>query len=213
MENNERILCTICYLIEQVENNPFVKTKCNHVMCLKCVEIVVSHSHTNQRSISSWNDVLEQHPTQAKCPYCRAYFSFFDIQPLDPNIPCHFRKSEIPSMLRGTVYAVKNKIGYQSIHFPHLKGISKNNLPYIRMDHHEIKDIIQSSSPKKQPKKIRFEPGYSFHKKSNTFYGILKLNKVSFLDSSSHILCVNWFSFMFMDHNLEFFSRRELIIF
>ncbi len=191
IENNE-VMCCVCLMIPQQQEdekntNCMMKTKCNHVMCMECVDTIVSYSHSNQPSISSWNDILAFHPTQAKCPYCRAGFSIFDIQPLNPNTSCHFQKSEIPSMLSGSAYAVNKKLGYQSIHFPPLSGKKSNTLPYVRMDHPEAMDILQLSSFKNQPRKIHFEPGYSYHRKSNTFYGILKLNNVSSMKSLLHI--------------------------
>ena len=183
-------MCCVCLMTQQQQedekkSNFLIKTKCNHVMCQECVETIVSHSSLllKERRISTWEDLITQHPTQSKCPYCRSGFSIFDIQPLNHNVLNNddfIQKSEIPLMLNGSVYAIAKKIGYQSIHFPSLLDTNSSTLPYIRIDQDGIINaMLPLSQPKKQSKNIHFEPGYSFHKKSNTFYGILKLNNVS----------------------------------
>lgn len=227
---NDQEVCPVCLLDDVV----FVKGRCQHKVCLPCLERILSvpvQRSANRDSNSSVLPDEDSHldvPTRGRCPMCRCEICLFDLErdtrtaatsdgdpSTGPTLAIEKNHHILATDLKGRIY-VRNRsrgVGDHSLHFPsnseEEEGTksqgNKPLLPYI--DFSKVENL-KFANGDKIPEKKYFESDCHFHESTRTFHGRLKWG-----DSCGHRVSgsFEWEYAIAFSSDYQFISRGVLV--
>lgn len=218
--NNGHDVCPVCLLDDVV----FVKGKCDHCVCLPCMErILAAPIHRSrdwdQRAVPD-DDAHLDVPTRGRCPMCRSDVCLFDLVAVPTSDDSHAEPTFITTKnyeiiktdLKGRVYVQnRSQVGEQSLHFPSDEETAtesdvQKTLPYI--DFSGVKDLHFANGDPVPDRKI-FEPDCHFHAPTRTFHGRLKWGNTCDQRVSGGL---EWHYALAFSSDFQFVSRGVLTI-
>jgi hypothetical protein len=223
---NDQEVCPVCLL----DDVPFVKGRCQHNVCLPCLERILSVP-VQRRPRDDWNQSVLPHedahldiPTRGRCPMCRKEICLFDLEKdraddaaedsstTDVTLAIEKNHDILATDLKGRVYVRnRSRVGDHSLHFP--SGVEVEDattkqgggplLPYVDFSKVEDREL-----ERKLPEKKYFEPDCHFHFPTRTFHGRLRFDG-SCSDRVSGSL--EWEYAIAFSSDFQFISRGVLI--